>query len=68
MEKILSIPEETFLAIGPVIDFEFKRSPGIFDISKCVIYGEAGFINKFSRINNQFVCASCIEMALRQIS
>ncbi len=65
VQKVMSMPEDVFLEIGPVIDFEFKRLPGIFDIEKCTICGEAGFANKFKRIKGQPVCGSCIKQAMK---
>lgn len=65
IQKVMSMSEDTFLKIGPVIDFEFKRPPGIFDIEKCSICGEAGFADKFGQIRGLPVCASCTEQAMK---
>lgn len=65
VQKVMSMPEDAFLEIGSVVDYEFKRPPGIFDIEKCSICGEAGFADKFKRIQGQAVCARCTEQAMK---
>ena len=64
VQKVMSMPEDAFLEIGPVIDFEFKRHPGIFDIETCSICREAGFSDKFRQIRGLPVCSSCTEQAM----
>ncbi len=65
VQKVLSMPEDTFLEIGPVVDFEFKRPSGVFDIETCSICKEAGFADKFKQIKGLPVCAGCTEQAMR---
>ena len=66
VKKVMSLPEEDFLDIGPVVDFEFKRQPGTFDILRCKVCNEAGFSNKFQVINGDPVCPSCVSEALKK--
>ncbi len=65
VEKVMKMPDDQFLTIGPVVDFEFKRSPGTFDILKCSVCNEAGFANKFRIVNGNPVCPACICEALK---
>ena len=65
VKKVMSLPEDEFLDIGPVVGFEFKRSPGTFDILRCSICHEAGFSNKFRIVNAKPICPACIREALK---
>jgi formylmethanofuran dehydrogenase subunit E len=55
VEKVLNMPEEMFLEIGPVQYVEFPRSKGCFDTDLCAKCGERVFVDKLT----DKVCVPC---------
>jgi formylmethanofuran dehydrogenase subunit E len=63
VEKVLSIPEETFLDIGPVQPYTLERKPGVFEAKPCVRCGELAFVDKLADEADGLVCLGCREAA-----
>ena len=59
VEKVMNMPEEMFLEIGPVSDYELKRKPGVFDAAPCSRCGEMVFIDKLVETDAGPVCLGC---------
>ena len=57
VNKVLTMPEEMFLEIGEVADYEFPKGQGCFDTDLCSVCGERVFINKL----NDGICVACSE-------
>jgi formylmethanofuran dehydrogenase subunit E len=61
VEKVLSMPEATFLDIGPVQPYTLERKPGVFDAKACVRCGELTFVDKLVDEAVGLVCLGCRE-------
>ncbi len=59
VEKVMSMPEEMFLEIGPVQEFVLDRKPGVFAASACARCGEMVFIDKLVETAAGRVCLGC---------
>lgn len=57
VNKVLTMPEEMFLEIGEVADYEFPKGQGCFDTDVCPVCGERVFVNKLT----DGVCIRCGE-------
>ncbi len=57
--KVLGMPEETFLEIGPVEPHEFAGGSACFDTDLCVRCGERVFVDKLTRGDAGLVCIPC---------
>jgi len=61
VDKILILPEEMFLEIGPGQDYEFPKGKGCFDTDLCSKCGERVFVNKLTETESGPVCIPCGE-------
>jgi len=61
VEKVLEMPEEMFLDIGPIIPFEMPRKSGVFDAAPCARCGELVFVNKLVDSADGQICLGCQE-------
>ncbi len=59
VEKVMNLPEEAFLDIGPVEHYELKRSQGIFATACCSQCGERVFVNKLVDGPTGKICLGC---------
>ena len=59
VNKVMSIPEEMFLEVGPVEPCEVPPGKGNFDIAKCAICGEMAFTDKLVDTARGPVCCGC---------
>lgn len=59
VEKVLSMPEEQFLEIGPVKPHAFERGSGCFETDLCEVCGERVFVVKLTRTDSGRVCIPC---------
>lgn len=59
VEKVMSLPEEVFLDIGPVEHYELKRGKGVFETACCSQCGERVFVNKLVDGPNGKICMGC---------
>ena len=60
VEKIAGLPEEQFLAIGPVVDYLFPAKKGIFEAKPCGLCGELTFVNKLRMtVDGKLACIPC---------
>ncbi len=59
IEKVLSLPEKTFLLVGPVVPFDFARKKGVFDVAPCARCGEMVFVDKLEEGVAGRVCLGC---------
>ena len=57
IEKILSIPEESFLDISDQFDFKFEKTKGEFNIKRCTECGESVFIDKLDKAGKCVPCS-----------
>ncbi len=59
VEKVLSVPEETFLRIGPIVPFELARGKGVFEAAPCSRCGEMVFVDKLVEGEGGLICLAC---------
>ncbi len=59
VEKIAGLPEEQFLAIGPVVDYLFPAKKGVFEAKPCAKCGEMVFADKLRVQGGVLVCIPC---------
>jgi len=57
IENVLKMPEENFLDIGEVMDYEVVKGKGEFNAERCSVCGELTFVNKLV----DGVCIPCRE-------
>ena len=60
VEKVMGLPAESFLDIGPVEDYEFKRGQGVFETDCCSQCGERVFVNKLVDSPEGKICLGCL--------
>lgn len=61
VDKVMNMPEEMFLEIGPKEAYEFTKGTGCFDTDLCANCGERVFINKLSESAAGRICVPCQE-------
>ncbi len=59
VERIAGLPEEKFLAVGPVVDHPFPKKKGVFDAKPCAKCGELVFTDKLRVRGDAMVCIPC---------
>lgn len=59
VEKVMSMPEEVFLDIGPITPCEFTRNAGVFDAESCSQCGEMVFVDKLLDTETGRICLGC---------
>ncbi len=59
IEKVLSMPEDAFLAIGPVTPYVLERKPGVFEARPCTYCDEMTFVDKLVDTDDGPVCLGC---------
>ncbi len=59
VEKVLSMPEEAFLEIGPIVPCDIPRPSGVFEAEPCVRCGEMTFVDKLESTPEGPVCLGC---------
>jgi len=61
VEKVLSLTDEQFLAIGKVVEYPMKRGKGIFEAVPCTVCGEMVFVDKVIEKDGRKLCVPCSE-------
>ncbi len=61
VEKVLAMPEEMFLVIGPIETCEIPKGKGCFDTDLCAKCGERVFVDKLTETSGELVCIPCGE-------
>ncbi len=56
-------PEEEFFVIGPVQDYEVRKTKGVFETAACEACGEVVFVNKLREVAGRRLCLPCAEKA-----
>ncbi len=60
IKNVLKIPEEKFLDIGDVFDFDIQKGRSVFSAKRCEKCGELTFVNKLRILEDGFqVCIPC---------
>lgn len=60
VEKIAGLPEEQFLAVGPVVDYPFPTKKGVFEAKPCASCGELTFVGKLRMTpDGKLACIPC---------
>lgn len=59
IEKVLSMPEDAFLEIGPVSPYALERKKGVFEAKPCSQCHEMVFVDKLVDEGNGPVCLGC---------
>lgn len=59
IEKVLSLPEENFLAIGAIVQLELPKRKGVFEAEPCAKCGELTFVDKLQETAVGRVCIPC---------
>ncbi len=59
VKRIAGLPEEQFLAIGPVVDYSFPAKKGVFEAKPCAKCGEIVFADKLLVQGGVLVCIPC---------
>ncbi len=60
LDNVLNMPENNFLEIGPVVDYDFKKKPSVFDAAPCDNCGETTFVDKLTSKDGKLLCPSCL--------
>jgi len=60
--NVMSMPEESFLQIGPVTDYTLDREPGVFEAGSCARCGEMAFVNKLQPVEGEDLCIPCTKV------
>lgn len=63
VEKVLSMPEDTFLDIAPVTHYVLESKKGVFEAKACSRCGEMTFVDKLVESGAGLVCQPCSEEA-----
>ncbi len=61
LEKVLTIPEETFIMVGSVVDWKFEKKPVVFEATPCDGCGEITFTDKLTEKDGKRLCPDCIQ-------
>ena len=61
VEKVLSMPEDTFLRIEPVQSYVLESKKGVFEARPCAQCGEMAFVDKLVDRGDGMVCLGCSE-------
>ncbi len=59
VDKVLNLPEEMFLSIGPVQQVEVSRGKAEFEARPCAKCGELTFVNKLQESPGGPLCIPC---------
>ena len=59
VEKVMTMPEEMFLDIGPLQDYVLERKPGVFAAAPCSRCGEMVFVDKLVESESGPICLGC---------
>ena len=59
VEKVLSMPEEMFLEIGSVYDFDLPSGQGCFETDLCSVCGERTFVTRLGKTDDGLICTAC---------
>ncbi len=59
VQKVLSMPEATFLNIGPVTPRMLERKKGVFEAKACSRCGEMTFVDKLVNTGDGLLCPGC---------
>ena len=63
VEKVLSMPEDAFLEIGPVTPYTLERKKAVFEAKQCSRCNEMVFVDKLVDDGEGPVCLGCREKA-----
>jgi len=63
VEKVMSMPEEVFLDIGPITSCRLTRKAGVFDAESCSQCGEMVFVDKLLDTGAGRICLGCKDKA-----
>lgn len=63
VNKVMTMPEEMFLEIGPKEACDFPRGKGCFDTDLCTKCGERVFVDKLVATEAGKICVPCKEQA-----
>ena len=66
VNKVMTMPAEMFLEIGPIEKHEFARGKGCFDTALCAKCGERVFVDKLVESAAGKICIPCQEQASGQ--
>lgn len=66
VEKVLSMPEDMFLDVGPVEPRVLERKPGIFEAKACARCGEMAFVDKLVDGGGGLMCRACSETLAKE--
>lgn len=61
VDKVMTIPEDMFLEVGPKEPYERPKGKGCFDTDLCVICAERVFVDKLSETASGRMCVPCQE-------
>ncbi len=61
VERVMNLPEDSFLDISTVDEYPISKKKGIFDTELCDICGERTFAHKLSEIDGKKVCIPCAD-------
>lgn len=60
VNRILGLPDEDFLDVGPVRSVDVKKGKGVFAAKRCTTCGEITFVNKLRETEDgNLVCIPC---------
>lgn len=59
IQRVLEMPPEAFLAVGPVVDHPYELPPAVFDAARCEGCQEMVFIDKLVTDNGRRLCHRC---------
>jgi len=60
VEKIAGLPEEQFLAFGPVVEYPCPARKGVFEAKPCALCGELTFVGKLRMtVDGKLTCIPC---------
>ena len=59
IDRILCMPEESFLTIGPVTAYELEKGKAVFEVAPCAKCGEGVFVNKLVEGAEGLICLGC---------